>query len=579
MILMLAASWQRWTQPIIDHGREMNLPARILAGEQLYRDVQFLYGPFAPYFNAGLYAIFGVKLSVLHTAGALCAAIVLLMVYWLSRQLMGTAEAALATALVLVFCALKATANYVSPYAYATLYSLIFALAALIFALKYWRDGRRIWIFWAGAGVGLSIISKWELALAGGGAALVAIVLRSLVRRRFLWREILIFTAPMAAISAGTYAFILSRVPWRTLLEDNHILFSSMPPQLIYFNQQISGMAEWPKSLWSTLSGVGLLLLWAGAITFVGALLALKKEPEWRGVAKQGLLLILTGGGFWLVMRLLFDLEGNATLLTGMPIVLPLLIVILLIQSYRLWRTGNEITFSAGALMIIAVFAQASILRFFLNVKVTGPYVPFFIPMLLLVSAWLLLSWLPQRIAPTAVMRKSMRLSALIIIGLLVIGVAVVSAHRFRARQTFAVYTDRGGFITEPQIGQPLAAAIQYAREHTSPEDLVLSLPQATSINFLAARRYPFHEEIVHPGFLSDEEGIRRLQAKPTRLIFVVNILTPEFRDRVFGTDYNPGLLRWIEEHYRLAARFDTEASRGAKLGDKPFFILAYEKL
>ena len=39
-VVMLAATWQRWTHPIIDHGRELNLPARILAGEQLWELVR-----------------------------------------------------------------------------------------------------------------------------------------------------------------------------------------------------------------------------------------------------------------------------------------------------------------------------------------------------------------------------------------------------------------------------------------------------------------------------------------------------------------------------------------------------------
>jgi hypothetical protein len=36
--------------------------------------------------------------------------------------------------------------------------------------------------------------------------------------------------------------------------------------------------------------------------------------------------------------------------------------------------------------------------------------------------------------------------------------------------------------------------------------------------------------------------------------------------------------MRWVTENYRLAARFDSAGSRNAKLGDKPFFILAYER-
>jgi hypothetical protein len=140
-IVMLAASWQRWTQPLIDHGREMNLPTRILAGERIYNDVQVLYGPFAPHFNALLYQIFGIHLSVLKAAGAVCAILILLMIYRLARTLMSEWESFLVAGLALVACALKSTANYIQPYAYAALYGLVFALGSLVATVSYvkWR--------------------------------------------------------------------------------------------------------------------------------------------------------------------------------------------------------------------------------------------------------------------------------------------------------------------------------------------------------------------------------------------------------------------------------------------------------
>src|SRR5215510_5701860 len=75
-VAMLIVSWRRWTSPIADSGREMDLPRRLLDGELLYRDVHHLYPPFAPYFNALLYRIFGVQLDVLHVAGILCSIVI-----------------------------------------------------------------------------------------------------------------------------------------------------------------------------------------------------------------------------------------------------------------------------------------------------------------------------------------------------------------------------------------------------------------------------------------------------------------------------------------------------------------------
>src|SRR5262249_26091172 len=36
---MLSVSWWRWTSPIADSGREMDLPLRLINGELLYRDI------------------------------------------------------------------------------------------------------------------------------------------------------------------------------------------------------------------------------------------------------------------------------------------------------------------------------------------------------------------------------------------------------------------------------------------------------------------------------------------------------------------------------------------------------------
>jgi hypothetical protein len=104
------------------------------------------------------------------------------------------------------------------------------------------------------------------------------------------------------------------------------------------------------------------------------------------------------------------------------------------------------------------------------------------------------------------------------------------------------------------------------------------TFPQATSINFLAERDYPFRHEIIHPGFMTDEEGIERVSKSAAPVILVANLLTPEFRDTTFGVDYNPGIWQWINKHYYLVSRFDSRESQGAEMGDKPFFILAFKR-
>ncbi|MDQ3013698.1 MAG: glycosyltransferase family 39 protein, partial [Acidobacteriota bacterium] len=134
---MLAVSWRRWTSPIADSGREMDLPLRLLKGELLYRDVHHLYPPFAPYFNALLYSIFGVHLDVLHAAGILCSILIATLCYRIARRLLAPVDASLAGVAVVIFCIFKPAGNLIEPYSFAALYACAFALGALLLTLRY----------------------------------------------------------------------------------------------------------------------------------------------------------------------------------------------------------------------------------------------------------------------------------------------------------------------------------------------------------------------------------------------------------------------------------------------------------
>lgn len=579
-VLMLAASWQRWTQPLLDHGREMNLPTRILAGEHLYSDVQFLYGPFAPHFNALLYKLFGIQLGTIKVAGALCAVIILLMIYWLSRRLMSVWESAAVTSLVMALCAIKSTANYIQPYAYAALYGCVFALASLVCSVRFVQLRQARLMMWAGLFAGLSLISKPEIALAAWAAAGTALLAESLAVRRPLGRAALNFIVPVLVILALTYGFILRNVSLATLLNDNHVLFTNMPPQLIYFNRHISGLAKLPNSLWFTLTGVAVFGIWAGACATVGAALSLRRQGWLQTLRLSGLVLLIGVAAREAAIKFLGvadDVTPFASAIVALPVVIGVI-------AWRIWKARTDaepVSIEQRMLIVLAVFSLFSMLRALLNVTTTGPYAPFFIPTLIVVYLYLLFRAAPMFLVPSPQIRLKAQQVAVCLIALLAFGLAINSVRRFRTINTFEVKSARGSFLTLPEIGEPLQAAINFAEERTRPGEYVLSLPIATTINFMAARPYPLREEIVHPGFLSDEkefDAIERIKSRQVPLVLVANLITSEFRDRVFGADYNKELMRWITEHYHLVARFESKHKQGANFDNEPFFILAYER-
>ena len=83
----LAVSWHRWGNPLIDTGREMNQPLRLLAGEMLYSDIRHIYGPLSPWLHAVLFHMFGPSLTVLYTDGIISAIMILALVFWLGHQI------------------------------------------------------------------------------------------------------------------------------------------------------------------------------------------------------------------------------------------------------------------------------------------------------------------------------------------------------------------------------------------------------------------------------------------------------------------------------------------------------------
>jgi hypothetical protein len=85
----MAASWQRWGNPLVDSGRELNVPLRLLHGEQLYSQVNYIYGPLSPYLNALLYWIFRPSLWVIWAHGFLVTLLILGLTFWIARQITG----------------------------------------------------------------------------------------------------------------------------------------------------------------------------------------------------------------------------------------------------------------------------------------------------------------------------------------------------------------------------------------------------------------------------------------------------------------------------------------------------------
>ncbi|HEV3457017.1 MAG TPA: hypothetical protein VHG32_10690, partial [Thermoanaerobaculia bacterium] len=101
----LAASWERWINPLVDSGREMDVPWRLTLGERLYHDIAYYYGPLGPWLDALALRLFGDRWIVLQAVCLALSVVIFALLYQLIRLAGGSRLAAgTATGLAAVLC-------------------------------------------------------------------------------------------------------------------------------------------------------------------------------------------------------------------------------------------------------------------------------------------------------------------------------------------------------------------------------------------------------------------------------------------------------------------------------------------
>src|SRR6267143_849713 len=196
----LAASWQRWGNPLVDSGRELNVPLRLVNGEMLYSDVGYIYGPFSPYLNAFLYRAFHPSLWVLWGRGLVSTILILALSYWIARQIAGRFPATLACLAITWVCALKSQGNYMMAYAFGGLDGSTFVLATTILLIVFLRKKSPSLILCAGSAAALAVLSTTEFGGAAIGTGIVAASLTGYPRIRNVLIWLGLFLTPAVGL-------------------------------------------------------------------------------------------------------------------------------------------------------------------------------------------------------------------------------------------------------------------------------------------------------------------------------------------------------------------------------------------
>lgn len=578
----LVASWQRWGNPLVDSGRELNVPLKLLHGERLYSEVGYIYGPFSPYLNASLYRIFHPSMWILWGHGIVSTAIILGMTYWIARQITGRFPATLACVAITWVCALKSQGNYMMAYAFGGLDGSTFVLATTILLIIFLRKKRPILILGAGIAAALAALSKTEF---GGAAILTGIVAASLagyprIRNIILWLGL--FLTPAVGLPALVFCLFATRVGWSTLTHDSHLFFGHVPWQLLYFNGQRFGFSHPWHSLGLMIASLVRLIAFGGLVVSVSYLIEMRKSDFSRGNGGMAL------KRSWVVATFLISLLGLVVSGIGlsdlgpfMPMPFLLLVPVAggIAAFVRAQRDGLEAAqIQAATMVIIAASALGSLARIILRVSTGGALSSFILPGSVILFVYIWVEVFPLVLVDPAVRRRATQLVyAALVVGVLL--TAVTLSVRYRQKFSYPFVTARGTWRTSSDLGVAFTQAYQFVQQKTVPGDFVAVLPEGTSLLFLSDRRNPLREEIVTPGFLDatgEARAIDALRSSHTPVIFIANRTTPEFSETLFGRDYNRRLMLWIEQNYAVCGVFGIRPDASLEIGAPVFFLRAY---
>ncbi len=531
--VLFAVSRGKWSDPLIDSGREWIVPDALARGELLYRDVVYWFGPFTPHFQAAFLRIFGSGFGTLVAAGALSAAATLGLLCLLLRRVTGRREASLWTALAvptLVF--MPNAGGALLGMGYRIWHAAAFSLLAVTLASSP-PAGRARWrCLLAGTAAAFAGLCRTEWGLAALAAAALACVVGSRDRRRGLLDAV---TAAGSGIVvfAAILGFFVGKAGFEAVVVDGHVLLTGLPPETRHFLVAFSGIRDWPvgalELLYSTAmwSGLFLLVAWFAGPSGAGR--------SRRAVAALGLVLAV------LAASALLGGAGAAVLFSAAPLVS---LAGLVAGVWRRRGAQAATLAAAGSLGLVLSYRR-----------------PFHIGDSAYVGPPLLFAFVAAaglcRIAtsrPRAVARR--RRLAVAFRGAVAVLVAAAFAGRiaqYLAIEGVPIAGTSGMLTARPEPAHEIEELGRTVRERTEPGDGLVVFPEGEILNLLSDRPNPIRHKLFLPGYLTAEneaDVLRELEAADPAAIVIWRRPVSEYDRAMFGEDYARSIRDWIDANY-----------------------------
>jgi hypothetical protein len=537
------STWATWGNLSIDSGHEAYVPTVLTQGKMLYRDVFWMYTPLAPYTNAGLFRLFGIRLEVLYWAGSFAALFSATLLFLVGKQLSSRVAGWAAGCVVLLQAFHAWHFSFPLPYSFAAVYGCLSACVFLWCAVNLLASKHWLWNCGAGSCAAIALLLKMEFGVACYAALLVVALL--IARLETSWNFLLktLLAALPGLVGCGLVIHWMISIAGPSFITQENIL--SWPTA--YF------MKVYGK-IWLAKTGVALTPQAFGkaalrAIYFVGAvleayLIAWWKRSDSRTITLRIALLIALVA-YAAAMR--WDLLGA---LAGVFFPRDMVLYVGVGTVFALWYFLKQPSTQRAMIAGLAVFSTLLAARLLLNMS-PGGYPIYYNPPVVLAFLIFLRPIVPRiGHSPRIILRSEL----LLCLGC--VGVVAFQSVRLTADPSdlATLQTARGTIRVPSQVAANYRAAIQFVKDKNRKGELVLSVPEDTSLYFLSGQECPtrifqFSPGVVAPGKMT-REVMEQIESKNVRYLIWSNRTYADYGTSVFGVDYDQTLGDYLKARY-----------------------------
>ncbi|MEP6994753.1 MAG: hypothetical protein ABI968_09555 [Acidobacteriota bacterium] len=552
---LFVVSRGRWSDPLIDSGREWIVPDALSRGGLLYRDVVYWFGPFTPYFQALFFRLFGSGFASLVAAGAATAAGTLAALYAVLARVTGRRDARLWTALAIPALVFMPNAGgALLGMGYRIWQAGAFALAAVAVAASTTGKRSQRTALLAGVLAGLSGLCRTEWGVAAIAGAALACVMARRCRKDGLVPALFAAAGYAATFGIGLGVF-LAAAGVDAVIRDGHVLLTGLPDETRHFLFAFSGVRD---------LGHGLPELFYSAAMWVGVFLLAAMLARPAGESRTRVLRALVPVLLLLGVTALAGGAGGAVLFSAAPAVCLAGLVCGLSR-----RRGS----GAAALSVCGLLGLGFCYRRIFHIGDSAYVAPPLLFAFVCAAGLLHLALARER-------HRGARTRLAAAWRLTVAGLVVLAfcgrAWQYVSIEGVPIAGTSGMLFARPTLAREIEAVAAAVRGHTREGDGLVVFPEGELLNLLSGRANPIRHMLYLPGYLTEQnEPAVLAELKAARPGAVVIWLRPtgEYKRGFFGSDYGRQVAAWIRENY-VATPFEP----GARTRTNPPFTVFFPR-